>query len=94
MSVEESILVQVTYFTCGDKEMLHISKSAKLYQERRQPEFQKTMRAPGFQANLAANLVHNLKLEPPFPQPDFCKNGHPVTDTGRTQVWPYGDAHS
>lgn len=74
--------------------MPNISRSAKFYQERRQPAFQKTMRDPGFQINLAANLVHHIKLDPPFPAPNFCNNGNPVPDTGLTQVWPYGDKYA
>jgi hypothetical protein len=74
--------------------MPNINRSAKLYQERRQPAFQKTMRSPGMQVNLDANLAHHIKLDPPFPAPDFCKNGNPVTDTGLTQVWPHGDQYA
>jgi len=74
--------------------MSNVSKSAKLYQERRQPAFQKTMRAPGQQISPRENLVHKITLDPPFPQPDFCANGNPVPDTGRTQLWPFGDKYA
>ena len=74
--------------------MPDLSKSGKLYQERQQPAFQKTMRSPGHQINLDANLVHKITLDPPFPLPDFCANGNPVPDTGRTQLWPHGDKYA
>ncbi|NDD53313.1 hypothetical protein EBZ39_05475 [bacterium] len=74
--------------------MAQINRSAKLYQERRQPVFQPTWRSPGLQANLADNAVHDLKLNPPYPAPNYCENGDPPTDSGLTQVWPYGDSYA
>lgn len=70
--------------------MVQINRSAKLYQERRQPNVQPTMRAPGPQVYLPDNLVHNLKLEPPAAQP-CCDEG---PDRTQTQVWPYGDKYA
>lgn len=66
-----------------------VGRSAKLYQERRQPHIQPTMRSPGPQVYLPDNAVHTLNLEPPFPNPALIDNT-PV-DTGKTTVWPYGD---
>jgi len=66
-----------------------IGRSAKLYQERRQGHIQPTMRSPGQQVYLPDNAVHTVSLEPPFPNPELVDNT-PV-DTGKTQVWPYGD---
>jgi len=74
--------------------MAEISRSAKLYQERRQPAFQKTFRGPGPQIYLPDNPVNTLNLEPPLPNPDCRQNGTPVTDTNRTQVWPFGDKYA
>lgn len=76
--------------------MPQISRSGKLYQERRQPEFQATLRGPGPQIFLADNLAHDLPLEPPYPYPQYQRgaNGNPVPDAGRTQVWPHGDQYA
>lgn len=76
--------------------MPNIGRSGKLYQERRQPEFQATLRGPGPQIYFPDNLVHRLPLEPPFPNPQYqqSNNGTPVPDAGRTQAWPHGDKHS
>ena len=74
--------------------MAQVSRSAKLYQERRQPAFPNTASGPGLQINLPDNAVHHLTLSPPYPNPNYCANGNPVTDTGRTQEWPYGDKYA
>jgi hypothetical protein len=66
-----------------------IGQSAKLYQERRQPNVQTTMRGPGPQVYFPDNAVHHLQLEPPLPIPDLVDRT-PV-DTGETQVWPHGN---
>ena len=70
--------------------MVPISRSAKLYQERRNAHLQPTMRSPGPQVYLPDNLVNKLKLEPPaLPHgPDAGP------DQARTQVWPYGDFYA
>lgn len=76
--------------------MPQIGRSGKLYQERRQPEFQATLRGPGPQIYLADNPVHDLPLEPPYPFPQYQRrqNGDPVPDAGRTQAWPHGDQYA
>lgn len=77
--------------------MVQISKSAKLYQERRQPQLQPTLRGPGPQVYLPNNPVHSLNLEPPLPPPSSCVNENldaPDIDTTRTQAWPYGDKYA
>lgn len=73
--------------------MASIGKSAKLYQERREPQIRSTLRGPGPQVFLNQNAVHHLSLEAPLPLPVFLnqENGCPPTDTGKTQVWPHGD---
>lgn len=73
-----------------------IGRSAKLYQERRQPYLRKTLRGPGPQINLADNAIHTIKLEAPLPdstylQPPGCA---PALDAGKTQVWPHGDQYA
>lgn len=75
--------------------MVLINRSAKLYQERRQPQFQPTLRGPGPQVYLPSNPVHRLTLEPPLPHPNACAASDvPIVDTTRTQVWPYGNKHA
>lgn len=74
--------------------MTQVNRSARLYQERREPGLQTTLRGPGLQIDLARNAVHKLPLQPPYPRPDYCENGTPVTDTGLTQEWPYGDKYA
>jgi hypothetical protein len=77
--------------------MVQISRSARLYQERRQPQFQPTIRGPGPQVYLPNNPVHRLTLEPPLPPSPVCtstEDNIPVTDTNTTQVWPYGDKYA
>lgn len=66
-----------------------IGQSAKLYQERRQPNIQPTMRGPGPQVYFPDNAANHLSLEPPLPLPELVDNT-PV-DTGETQVWPHGN---
>jgi hypothetical protein len=75
--------------------MTLISKSAKLYQERRQPGMRETVRGPGPYIALDNNPVHSLKLEPPLPIPATQRptNGSPPPDAGRTVVWPFGDEY-
>jgi hypothetical protein len=67
--------------------MVQINRSARLYQERRQPEIQPTARGPGPIINLPDNPAHHLKLEPPSLKP-HCDQG---PDSTQTRVWPYGD---
>jgi len=76
--------------------MPNISKSAKLYQERRQPEIRKTMRGPGPQLYLHDNPANTLKLQPPLPVTEAVRptNGNPPPDAGRTVVWPFGDEYA
>jgi len=77
--------------------MVQISQSARLYQERRQPEFPSPFRGPGPQVYLPNNPVHRLKLEPPLPAPtaNTCTQCDiPVVDTTRTQAWPFGDKYA
>lgn len=76
--------------------MPQVGRSGKLYQERRQPQFQATLRGPGPQIYLPQNPVHDLTLSPPLPWPKYLhqNNGDPVPDAGRTQAWPSGDDYA
>jgi hypothetical protein len=68
---------------------INVGRSAKLYQERRLGYIQPTMRGPGPHVYLPDNAVHDLRLEPPLPDPSAI-DCTPV-DTGQTEVWPHGD---
>lgn len=70
--------------------MVQVSRSARLYQERRQSNVQATLRSPGPQVYLPDNLVNKLKLEPPALQAG-CDPG---PDQTKTTVWPYGDQYA
>lgn len=76
--------------------MATVGKSAKLYQERRQPYLRETQRGPGPQINLADNAVHDIPLSPPLPRPDTLHQTdcYPANDGGKTQVWPHGDKYA
>lgn len=76
--------------------MASVGHSAKLYQERRQPDIRTTLRGPGPHVSLWQNIVHHLELESPLPLPEYQQpdNGCPPTDTGRTQLWPHGDKYA
>ena len=76
--------------------MASVGHSAKLYQERREPQIRTTLRGPGPQVSLWQNTAHHLNLEAPLPAPEFQApvNGCPPTDTGKTQVWPHGDKYA
>lgn len=73
--------------------MPNISKSAKLYQERRQPDIRKTYRGPGPYLDLDDNLAHKLKLKPPLPKPELQINPT-APDSTQTTVWPFGDEYA
>lgn len=76
--------------------MPSVGHSAKLYQERREPQLRTTLRGPGPYVSLWQNAVHHLTLEPPLPAPEYqVPNGcQPTTDTGKTQAWPHGDKYA
>jgi hypothetical protein len=69
--------------------MPNIGRSAKLYQERRLPQYQPTLRGPGPQVYLPDNPVNHLTLESPLPLPQYLYNRKYV-DGGNTQPWPNG----
>jgi hypothetical protein len=73
---------------------IELSRSAKMYQERRMPESRLTQRRPGSRADIGNNLANHLRMEPPAPLPEvrLMKNDQDP-DAGLTQVWPYGNEH-
>lgn len=69
-----------------------LSKSAKLYQERRIPGDRETRRKIGPRSNFDRALWHRLPLQPPFPLVPILRKT--VSDTaigGHTQPWPHGE---
>ncbi len=69
-----------------------LSRSAKLFQERRIPQDRTTRRLPSPRSNFDRNKVHQLPLSPPYPTTTVLQRegGHPP-DAGLTQPWPYGE---
>jgi hypothetical protein len=74
--------------------MPQIGRSAKLYQERRQPAFQCTLRGPGPRVYLPDNAVNHLNLEPPYANTQISQQECSQPDGGRTRVWPFGDQYT
>ena len=70
--------------------MPQIGRNAKLYQERRMPAYQPTVRGPAPRLFLADNPVHTLPLAAPLPNPKFQYNRKYV-DGGQTLPWPSGN---
>jgi len=69
-----------------------LSKSAKLFQERRIPGDRTTRRLPSPRSNLGRNLVHQLPLQPP--NPTTCvlqQEGDHPPDAHLTKPWPHGE---
>jgi len=72
--------------------MANISKSAKLYQERRLPQDRNTRRGPGPRSNFDQNKARALPLLPPLPTTEALRaeGGNPPDDLGLTTPWPHG----
>jgi hypothetical protein len=69
-----------------------LSFSAKLYQERRIPEDRPTRRRPGPKIEPRMNVVHDLPLNPPLPNPEAVyQETLGITPAGLTVPWVYGD---
>jgi len=70
---------------------MEIARSAKLYQERRQPQFNTTRRAPGPRYAQGVGLFHSFRLQPPYP-PATAKlaQDQQPPDAGATTPWPHG----
>ena len=72
--------------------MTQISRSAKLFMERRAPAAQETLRSPGPRSNLDRNIVHVIPLTAPLPSTDVLQEqGGMPPDAGHTPAWPHGD---
>jgi len=70
-----------------------LTRSAKLYQERRQPEHRNTRRHPGMHHDMGMNAAHTLTLRPPYPTIKVLLTEDDIPpDAGRTEPWPWGVA--
>ena len=69
-----------------------LSMSARLYQERRLPQDQETLRGPGPRCDLSRAMIHNLPMVPPLPLPEavLAEDAQPP-DAGHTRPFPHGD---
>lgn len=72
--------------------MPRLSKSPKLYQERRLPDDRQTLRGPGPRSDFDNNLARALPLLPPLPLPEMLRTegDGPPLDAGQTPPWPHG----
>ena len=70
---------------------VRISRSARLFQERRIPEDKTTRRLPSPRSVLGRNLAHQLPLQPPYPTPEALREeGRHIPVGGMTTPWLYG----
>lgn len=69
-----------------------LSQSAKLYQERKQPEHRETRRQPSPHLDLGENAVHTMDLHPPLPLIDVLheEGNQPPGVGGGSEIWPWG----
>lgn len=71
--------------------MVQLSRSAKLYQERRIPQDRRTMRRPGPRISLEQHPTQHIPLAPPFPSPEVKRAEQPSDpDSPLTLPWPHG----
>jgi hypothetical protein len=69
-----------------------LSRSPKLYQERKQPDHRTTRRYPALRHDLAINPAHALPMSPPLPTvPVLHAEDNKPPDAGLTEVWPHGE---
>lgn len=66
---------------------MQISRSAKIYMERKLKMLYPTVRSPNPQLNLSDNPVHKLPLEAQQIKPKFLYRTNAV-DGGKTKPWP------
>lgn len=66
---------------------MEISKSARLYMERKLKKLYPTLRSPNPRINLSANPVNTLPLEPQQYNPKYLFRSNAV-DGGETKEWP------
>lgn len=68
-----------------------LSKSARLYQERMEPEHRNTRRFPAARHDLGINAAHGLPMHPPYPTVDILHDeDNKPPEAGETGVWPRG----
>jgi len=69
-----------------------LSRSAKLFQERRVSAGRTTRRLPSPRSDLERNRARQLPLSPPYPIAAVAlrERGH-EPDSGLTKSWPYGE---
>lgn len=65
-----------------------ISRSARLYQERRLPDDRTTRRLPSMRTNLSVHPLHRFPLKDPYPNPEQMTTQQPP-DASHTFVWPH-----
>jgi hypothetical protein len=69
----------------------NLTRSAKLYQERRQPEHRNTRRHPGPHHDFGMNAAHRVPQRPPYPTISILQSQNDnEPDAGRTTPWPWG----
>lgn len=69
---------------------MQLSRSLRLFQERRIPQDRMTMRLPGPRLDMQQNLVHSIPLTAPYPLPAVLAIEQRSTpDTGHTGIWPW-----
>ena len=70
---------------------MNLTRSAKLYQERRVPQDRNTERRPGPRSDMCRNLVNTLPMHPPLPLVVVIREeGNQSPDQGLTEAWPHG----
>jgi len=68
-----------------------LSRSAKLYQELREPDHRTTRRTPSPHINLGDNAAHHLEMKTPYPLYDVLhEEDDKPPESGRTDPWPHG----
>lgn len=68
-----------------------LSRSAKRYQELREPEHRTTRRRPSPHLDRRDNGAHSLEMKPPYPLYDVlhAEDDKPP-ESGLTSPWPHG----
>jgi hypothetical protein len=71
---------------------VQLSRSAKLYQERRIPQDRTTRRLPNARTNLSMHPTHRIPFAPPYPTPEVLrKEQSSDPDAQLTVPWPHGE---
>ena len=72
---------------------MQVSKSAKLYQERRIPSDRTTRRIPAPRIAIGTHPTVQIPLSPPYPTNEVLrKQQDNVNDSQSTLPWPHGEA--